>query len=918
MCISLLYLCRWQQERRRFLEQVIQKALPLPQDEQSWLQSAFDVLFGAKGSGGQQQHPMKVLFARNNLHSLKIDLWQLALRDDDEEQSVDAALRLLVAEAVRIGARAGGRSSEKTGPRTFSMLESSESRAGIRSCTKIGEANLVNLVQTRGELRKALLQSPSRNLDLPDESVAGSEAIGLFFAHLVAACQNKALNFNAAEEAALSGTPSAAADPFSELNRTGATIWSPASYASADSPSAPPGGPGMSMLPPPPPPTGGSPGGAGAGIFPTHVVLASEACFPLGEEIDWDEPPPTVRSEADEEEEWTPRSCTGRAKRLRVRASNSGVREEGAAVVVTVPDAVPSAGAATVPSAAAPPAAADDAGTGGAVEDAAGPPAPTSSDPATPSYMSAAGNLLWGAFALGRSTPEQQRPTPESQEPTAPDPSASSLVDFLPSVMLHFQSDESDAETVGDGRIEEGGGEVPGRREASCNFDAVDNRMLEIFMRNYGDTRAILQQAFFSCAQLGSTTALLMVLDKDVLFPCNCGDCGYRILRLCEDAGEDAAEGEGEPDVAATTCSKTSTTTATGSDHNNGEAPVSECQNQMSGADPVPQATPSTSSTGDAASSSADEAEQPHRTPSLAQLVAVLPDSTVSVGGNRSDHTDEAEPPVAEPVRPTTQYRIISRSTSQLHAFNTPFQLTRMPDFDYDSVEARWAMMRRVANEEPVRVRPGDVVISGSDGFFDNVFDERLELLVNEFLLPLHADADADAGDIAESRWTPGDDAPTIGGPEEGRSATPPWGSAGPAGTTRLTPAKSLFTSAARNPNNESPPVEYSDSVSHMQAVMGRGNASPRPRKSPSLDPSRLEAARKLLCDRVFEEAIRNGVPGTDIETPFSRACNDQIPGRSMSGGKPDDITVVVSVVTKTADSGSSAVFAAGLEHLWA
>lgn len=76
-------------------------------------------------------------------------------------------------------------------------------------------------------------------------------------------------------------------------------------------------------------------------------------------------------------------------------------------------------------------------------------------------------------------------------------------------------------------------------------------------------------------------------------------------------------------------------------------------------------------------------------------------------------------------------YQIVYRTVPQQHFFNCPYQLSRMPDSDCSGA----AILKRTAQTADVgsaEVQPGDIVILGTDGLFDNVFDDDvLELLNN-------------------------------------------------------------------------------------------------------------------------------------------------------------------------------------------
>mmetsp|Transcript_43637 Transcript_43637/g.102923 ORF Transcript_43637/g.102923 Transcript_43637/m.102923 type:complete len:605 (+) Transcript_43637:121-1935(+) len=88
-------------------------------------------------------------------------------------------------------------------------------------------------------------------------------------------------------------------------------------------------------------------------------------------------------------------------------------------------------------------------------------------------------------------------------------------------------------------------------------------------------------------------------------------------------------------------------------------------------------------------------------------------------------------------------YRIFARTTEQQHEFNCPFQLSRLPaPADYQRLvnEGRQQLVMAVARMKNTRldypgdaccynlsVERGDLVLMGTDGIFDNLYDEELK-----------------------------------------------------------------------------------------------------------------------------------------------------------------------------------------------
>mmetsp|Transcript_963 Transcript_963/g.2182 ORF Transcript_963/g.2182 Transcript_963/m.2182 type:complete len:591 (+) Transcript_963:2-1774(+) len=103
-----------------------------------------------------------------------------------------------------------------------------------------------------------------------------------------------------------------------------------------------------------------------------------------------------------------------------------------------------------------------------------------------------------------------------------------------------------------------------------------------------------------------------------------------------------------------------------------------------------------------------------------------------------------------------TSLRSVSRTREQQHAFNCPFQLSRLPipeDFPRLLSEGKTALVRAVQSNRRARldepedaetyefqVQRGDLLIMGTDGVFDNLYDEEICSLascaVNPFQVP--------------------------------------------------------------------------------------------------------------------------------------------------------------------------------------
>lgn len=76
-------------------------------------------------------------------------------------------------------------------------------------------------------------------------------------------------------------------------------------------------------------------------------------------------------------------------------------------------------------------------------------------------------------------------------------------------------------------------------------------------------------------------------------------------------------------------------------------------------------------------------------------------------------------------------YQIVYRTAPQQLFFNCPYQFSRMPGTDC-SHEGIFQMTAETADVGYFAIRSGDIVVLGSDGFFDNVFDDDILDLLNQ------------------------------------------------------------------------------------------------------------------------------------------------------------------------------------------
>lgn len=111
----------------------------------------------------------------------------------------------------------------------------------------------------------------------------------------------------------------------------------------------------------------------------------------------------------------------------------------------------------------------------------------------------------------------------------------------------------------------------------------------------------------------------------------------------------------------------------------------------------------------------------------------------------------------ASPEQPCFRVvRIVHRTVEQQHSFNCPYQLARLPgpeDFARLRAEGRGKLVRAVqssrsagqqdtpssANLYSFKVQPGDLVLLGSDGAFDNLHDHEICELAGLAVSPMEA-----------------------------------------------------------------------------------------------------------------------------------------------------------------------------------
>mmetsp|Transcript_48251 Transcript_48251/g.121524 ORF Transcript_48251/g.121524 Transcript_48251/m.121524 type:complete len:363 (+) Transcript_48251:57-1145(+) len=123
--------------------------------------------------------------------------------------------------------------------------------------------------------------------------------------------------------------------------------------------------------------------------------------------------------------------------------------------------------------------------------------------------------------------------------------------------------------------------------------------------------------------------------------------------------------------------------------------------------------------------------------------------ATLDAEGSRLGVANLGDSGLLQLRRSTTTNRteVVGRTAEQLHSFNKPYQLTRLPapaDFPRLYSEGKTALVQAVKRCRPqkfdspcdsdtysLKVQVGDLIILGSDGVFDNLHDSEICALVD-------------------------------------------------------------------------------------------------------------------------------------------------------------------------------------------
>ena len=250
------------------------------------------------------------------------------------------------------------------------------------------------------------------------------------------------------------------------------------------------------------------------------------------------------------------------------------------------------------------------------------------------------------------------------------------------------------------------------------------------------------------------------------------------------------------------------------------------------------------------------------------------------------------------------------RSTEQQHRWNCPFQL------GHDTGDEP-----QLACEGSVQVKPGDIIILATDGFFDNLFDNETMQIISKFMARQQY---MDAWPKGENQL-PNQSIPQSIAPSDSQSQPQSQSQSSKQSPdvydifASLQPPQpqqqndqshqahnSFANSLASSPSTTlsqpllSPLPQATLAGLHAQASLANPTISLSSSSSSSssstfrpLTPASLTSLAELLvheASKVSSDRRR--------ETPFSKKARHQ--GKRYRGGKPDDITVVVAQVVST------------------
>ncbi|KAJ1720998.1 hypothetical protein LPJ53_004431 [Coemansia erecta] len=192
---------------------------------------------------------------------------------------------------------------------------------------------------------------------------------------------------------------------------------------------------------------------------------------------------------------------------------------------------------------------------------------------------------------------------------------------------------------------------------------------------------------------------------------------------------------------------------------------------------------------------------------------------------------------------------MVYRTEEQQHSFNYPYQLGTEPHSDRPSD----------AQVFRLKIQKGDVIIVGSDGVFDNLFDEDILEEVNQHLPPvMRAEGEPELKYSNDSLWYESQ--------QSGDRLEALCENARPDNVIATAPTASTVVSA---------PPKFSLPQFHI-------------------DPSAISLAIAKRAKLVSEDTRYS-------ESPFQMRAMQE--GLYYQGGKRDDITVVVAVVTDLEDT---------------
>lgn len=248
---------------------------------------------------------------------------------------------------------------------------------------------------------------------------------------------------------------------------------------------------------------------------------------------------------------------------------------------------------------------------------------------------------------------------------------------------------------------------------------------------------------------------------------------------------------------------------------------------------------------------------------------------------------------------------IAKRTKEQQHFFNCPYQLSRLPmmsDLPHLEQRGMYKLVRVMNNIKPgmcsdspdqadltdLRVREGDLIILGTDGLFDNLFDQEIISLASLSLSPYESKLFL-RGQL-QQQWDVSKDGITYSDNSSSERTISNISS-----PERKISSPALTTSALADHRTAL------DSARKITEAWVTG-AMPHPMAVEPPECTRqfgIATAPQDVARGIAEAAYYRSIDGR-ARTPFAKAA--RAAGASATGGKQDDITVVACWVVSAED----------------